>query len=111
MITVIETRPFIHAAKNVLSGEEVKQMITMIALNPECGDLLQGTGGLRKVRVGAKGKGKSGGARVIYYYYKESMPVFLFTVFAKGVKDNLTKAERNALAQAVKKEIDSYGKK
>ena len=106
MMTVIETRPFINAAKSVLSDKEVEDVITMIALDPESGDVMQGTGGIRKVRVGAKGKGKSGGARVIYYYYKESMPVF-----AKGVKSNLTKAERSALAQAVKKEIDSYGKK
>lgn len=63
------------------------------------------------MRVGAKGKGKSGGARVVYYYYNDSLPVFLFTVFAKGLKVDLTTAERNALAKAVRREIDAYAKK
>jgi len=111
MITVVETRPFVAAAKGVLTSAEIRDLITMLARDPECGVVMKGTGGIRKVRVGAKGKGKSGGARVIYYYYNESLPVFLFTVFAKGVKDNLTKDERNQLAKAVAQEIDRYGRK
>lgn len=65
------------------------------------GDLIEGTGGLRKLRFGKGNKGKSGGVRVIYYYHDLHMPTLLITIFAKNEKDNLSKAERNALAEVV----------
>jgi hypothetical protein len=60
---------------------------------------MQGTGGIRKLRWSAKGKGKSGGVRVIYYFHNGTMPLFLLTLFGKGEKANLSKAERNELAK------------
>ena len=60
---------------------------------------MKGTGGIRKLRWAAQGKGKSGGVRVIYYYHNRGMPLFLLTVFGKGEKSNLTKSERNELAR------------
>ncbi|WP_414716216.1 MULTISPECIES: type II toxin-antitoxin system RelE/ParE family toxin [unclassified Thalassolituus] len=63
------------------------------------GDILQGTGGIRKLRWSAQGRGKSGGARVVYFYHNGTMPLFLLTVFGKGEKANLSKAERNDLAR------------
>ncbi|HMB77536.1 MAG TPA: type II toxin-antitoxin system RelE/ParE family toxin [Kiloniellaceae bacterium] len=72
----------------------------MVARNPECGVLL--ADGLRKVRFALDGRGKSGGVRVIYYFYNEEIPIFLLEVFAKNQKDNLTKAELTKLAQAAK---------
>jgi hypothetical protein len=82
----------------------------MIALDPECGVLIQGTGGIRKARFAVGGKGKSGGVRVIYYYHSESIPVFLLDVFAKNEKANMTKKEMNALADLVKI-LKRYGEK
>lgn len=102
LITVAETAPFVARAKRRLTDEERHTLIDMIALNPECGVLIQGTGGIRKVRFAVGGKGKSGGVRIIYYYHNESIPVFLLDVFAKNEKANLTKAELNALADLVK---------
>ncbi len=61
------------------------------------GDLIQGTGGARKVRFAGRGKGKSGGYRVITFYAGERLPVFLLALYAKGERANLTKAERNEL--------------
>ena len=58
---------------------------------------MQGTGGARKLRWGAKGKGKRGGARVITFYAGRHVPVFLLTAFGKGEQANLSKAERNEL--------------
>jgi len=58
----------------------------MLARDPECGEIIQGTGGVRKVRVALPGRGKSGGARVIYYFHSERLPVFALTVFAKNEK-------------------------
>ncbi len=111
MMTVAETRSFEATAKGVLSEDEVAKVITMVAEDPECGDLIKGTGGVRKVRIPAKGKGKSGGARVVYYFHNEQIPVYLLTVFAKGDKDNLTKAERNQLAKVVKVIVEAYRKR
>lgn len=72
---------------------------------------MQGTGGIRKLRWAAQGKGKSGGVRVIYYYHNETIPLFLLTVFGKGEKANLSKAERNDLAKFTMTLVKHYGEK
>jgi hypothetical protein len=99
LITVVETKAFAASAKGRMKRQEVDALIDLLAVEPECGDLIQGTGGLRKVRFAVGGKGKSGSVRVVYYFHNDTMPVFLLTVFAKNEKDNLSKAERNALAK------------
>jgi hypothetical protein len=63
---------------------------------------MQGTGGVRKLRWGRGGRGKSGGVRVIYYFHSEVMPLYLLTVFGKNEKADLSKAERNELAGLVR---------
>jgi hypothetical protein len=63
---------------------------------------MQGTGGVRKVRVALAGRGKSGGARVIYYFHSDRLPVWALTVFAKNERANLTTAQRNAMAAVVR---------
>ena len=73
----------------------------MVAQEPTCGVLIEGTGGVRKVRFAVGSRGKSGGVRIVYYFHSEAMPVYLLTLFAKNEKANLTKAERNALARLV----------
>jgi hypothetical protein len=70
---------------------------------------MQGTGGIRKLRWPARGKGKSGGVRVIYYYHDGFMPLFLLTIFGKGEKANLSKAERNELAKFTSLLLKHYG--
>ncbi len=73
---------------------------------------MQGTGGIRKLRWSAQGKGKSCGVRIIYYHHNESLPLFLLTVFGKGEKANLTKAESNDLAKLTSLLVKNYrGKK
>jgi len=69
---------------------------------------MPGTGGVRKLRWASKGKGKSGDARVIYFYYNENIPLFLITIFGKNEKINLSKAERNELVKLVKELIKNY---
>ena len=80
----------------------------MLARNPKAGVVMQGTGGIRKLRLAISGKGKSGGARVIYYYLNNSMPLFLLTMFSKGEKENLSKGERNTLARLTRVLRQSY---
>lgn len=70
---------------------------------------MRGTGGIRKLRWAAKGKGKSGGVRVVYFYRDGAMPLFLLTVFAKSDKTNLSKKERNELAKFVAVLAKDYG--
>ncbi|GMN01273.1 type II toxin-antitoxin system RelE/ParE family toxin [Erythrobacter sp. MTPC3] len=100
MQTVIETESYLRAAKGAkMSEEEMTSAVDLVALDPEIGDVMQGTGGVRKVRLAGRGKGKSGGYRVVYFYGGGDIPVFLLTVFGKGEKANLTQGERNALRQ------------
>ena len=108
-VTVVETKAFTGRAKGRLSAAEVDRAIEVIARDPLCGDLIQGAGGIRKIRFAIKGKGKSGGVRIVYYYYNESMPVFLLTVFAKNEKADLARAERNALGKVARALRESYG--
>ena len=77
-------------------------VVNLIAANPEAGEIMPGCGGARKLRVAKPGKGKSGGYRVITYFAGATRPVFLLTVFGKNEKANLTKGERNALAEMTK---------
>lgn len=102
MHSVVETPAYLKDAEAIFTAAEREAIVTMVATDPECGDLMQGTGGVRKVRVGRGGKGKSGGGRVVYIHHDASHPIFLLTAFAKNEKANLTKAERNALAVFVK---------
>lgn len=103
MHTVVETNAYIAAADDAgMTADERADVVTIIANDPQAGAVMVGTGGARKLRVAKKGKGKSGGYRVIAYYAGIDRPVFLITVFGKGEKDNLTKGERNDLAKLTK---------
>ena len=109
MHVVVETAPFIVAVKAAgLSADELRRIVDRCAEHPEAGDVIQGTGGARKIRFAGRGKGKSGGYRVITFYSGTDLPVFLLTVFGKGERSDLSKAERNALAQLTKTLVDTY---
>lgn len=69
--------------------------------NPNAGDLIQGTGGIRKIRWARDAKGKSGGVRVIYYFHSDMMPLYLLAVFGKNEKANITAEEKNLLSKSV----------
>jgi hypothetical protein len=109
MQTIVELSEFQRKSNNLLSGSERQSIINYLAAHPASGDIMQGTGGIRKLRWSAHGKGKSGGVRVIYYYHNDSMPLFLLTVFGKGEKANLTKGERNELAKFTSMLVKKYG--
>jgi len=100
--TVVETAEFLARSSKLMSDEQRARVVEMLARDPECGEIMRGTGGVRKVRVALPGRGKSGGARVIYYFHGETLPLFALTVFAKNERANLTLAERNAMASVVR---------
>lgn len=101
MITIAETEPFQRKVAKLLSREEREDLIAYLAEHPSSGVLIEGTGGVRKLRWGRSGRGKSGGVRVIYYFHSEIMPLYLLAVFGKNEKANISREEKRALAKAV----------
>ena len=99
LTTVTEMPEYIRRSSDLLSEAERKALIDYLAAHPRSGDIMQGTGGIRKLRWGRGGKGKSGGVRVIYYYHNERIPLYLLTIFSKNERANLAKAEQNDLAR------------
>jgi hypothetical protein len=98
MHAVIETSAYLNdAAAAGMSDDERSGIVNFIAANPMAGVLMPGTGGARKLRFAGRGKGKSGGYRVVTYYAASDVPVFLLAVINKGERANLSKAEQNAL--------------
>ena len=102
LITVAETPQYVRCAERLLPAADRMEVVEYLAANPKAGDLMQGTGGVRKLRWARGGRGKSGGVRVIYYFHSEAMPLYLLTAFGKNESANLSKAERNALAGLVR---------
>ncbi len=101
MRTVAETPIFVKYANDIWSAEERIEFINWIAANPEAGDLIPGSGGCRKVRWSASGRGKRGGARVIYFLHAEHT-IWLLIAYAKAQYDNLP----TAFLAELKKEIE-----
>lgn len=98
MQTVIETLDYLADAKNAgMTEDERREVVSKLAANPMLGDEIPGTGGARKVRFASRGKGKSGGYRVITFYSGEDVPVFLLNVFAKGDRVDISQGERSEL--------------
>ena len=98
MLTVVETSAFARRAEKLLSIEEHEDLLFYLALHPESGDEIPGTGGVRKVRYAAKGKGKSGGVRVIYYFFDEENPLYAIFLYGKNEQANLTPEQKREVA-------------
>src|ERR1700746_3075690 len=108
--TVVETPTYLAIANKLFSEEERADIVALVAAEPECGDLIRGTGGFRRVWVARKGMGKSGGARGVYILRNERFRFFLITVFPKNQKENLSIAERNALKKRADSIFETYGR-
>ena len=101
MLTVAELPEYIRRVERLMSTSERLDIVNYLAAHPKAGDLMEGTGGVRKLRWGRGAQGKSGAVRVIYYVHSDRMPLYLLTLFAKNERANITKAERNELAGLV----------
>ena len=110
-MTVVETPGFLRDAAAAMAESERDEVVYFLAANPDAGDLMPDTGGARKLRWRAPGRGKRGGFRVIYYYHNEAIPLFLLNVFAKNEKANLTKAERNEMKALLPRLVAGYRKR
>jgi hypothetical protein len=109
MHTVIETADYLQDAKDVgLSAEEMVAIIEIISSDPKAGDVMVGTGGARKLRFGVGGTGKRRGIRTVHYFGGDDVPVFMLAVTKKSDRDNLSKAECNALRKELQGIADAY---
>ena len=95
----IETPTFTEDVTELLTGERYRELQWHLAENPKVGDVITGTGGLRKVRWATSGQGKRGGVRVIYYYVTSAAQIRMILIYKKGVKDDLTPKEKKILRQ------------
>ncbi|MEG3135408.1 type II toxin-antitoxin system RelE/ParE family toxin [Rouxiella sp. T17] len=81
----------------LLNDDEYRKFQQYLADNPLIGDVIPDTGGLRKIRWAAGGKGKSGGVRIIYYYLLSDLQIRLLLIYKKGIKDDLSQQEKKIL--------------
>jgi hypothetical protein len=100
-MTVVETARFLKDAKPLMSDSKREDLVVSVGANPEAGEIIPETCGVRKIRWALAGGGKRGGARVIYYYHNERLPLFLLAAYGKNEKANLSRAERNAMKRLV----------
>lgn len=102
-LTFIELTPFAKYRAEFLNDDEYRAFQNELLENPEKGDVIQGLGGLRKIRIAdsTRNKGKRGGARVIYLYVVIKNQIYLITAYGKGKKTDLSNDERKALLQVV----------
>jgi hypothetical protein len=110
-VSVIELAGFRRRAGDLLTLDQQDALIDLIAYEPTCGERMPGTSGLRKLRVARSGSGKRGGARVIYYFHDEDMPILLLAIYAKNEKGDLSAAEKRELATLVKEIVAQWKRK
>ncbi|MGH8427144.1 MAG: type II toxin-antitoxin system RelE/ParE family toxin [Gammaproteobacteria bacterium] len=97
----VETEVFTERIRKLADEESYAEFQFWLADNPQAGDVIPGTGGIRKVRMGVKGHGKRGGARVIYYHFVADQQIAMLYVYAKNERTDLTTAQRKALKKIV----------
>ena len=107
-ISVVETPEFLAVTRKMMTEEQRKELIDFLAYHPTSGDLIQGSGGVRKLRWGLEGRGKRGGARVIYFYHHAGMPVFMLTAYAKNDRSNLSPSDIDALKDLTVRLVKAY---
>jgi hypothetical protein len=105
--TIVETNAFTRKAAKLLTADEHDDLIVYLSNYYAAGDEIQGTGGVRKLRYAVGGRGKSGGVRVIYYFFDENNPILALLLYAKNEQSNLTTQEKKfvtSIAAALKAE-------
>jgi hypothetical protein len=103
-VVIVETRGFTARICGLLRDEDYRFLQLELVRNPEVGRVIQGTGGLRKLRWATSGRGKRGGARVIYFWHARSQHLLMLFVFPKNERADLTAAQRRALRKIVEME-------
>ena len=102
---IIETSIFTKKISSLLTSEEFRKLQNELILNPQRGKVIRGSGGLRKIRWGISGKGKSGGVRIIYYWMLKKNIILMLLVYPKNEQDDLTSSQLKTLKSLVEKEL------
>ncbi|KAA3654123.1 MAG: hypothetical protein DWQ10_17990 [Calditrichaeota bacterium] len=102
---IIETPIFTQKLKNLLSDDDYRNLQNTIIANPEAGNIIRGSNGLRKIRWTRQGSGKSGGVRVIYYWLKPKKIIIVLLLYPKNEQDNLTQEQLKILSNFVRQEF------
>lgn len=105
-MVIIETSIFTRRIKELMSDDEYRALQETLVNRPGMGDIVQGTGGLRKVRWKQEGHGKSGGVRVIYYWMTEDEQLYMLYVYTKSEQEDLTTKQKKALKLIVERWSD-----
>jgi len=103
MLTVIETPTFVRHARDYWSDDDRTNFVTFIAGNPDAGDVVPASGGVRKVRWGSVGRGKRGGVRVIYFNRLTDGEIWLLLIYGKSVRENIP----SHVLRQIKEEIEN----
>jgi hypothetical protein len=103
-VVIVETKSFTARIGDLLTADEYRKLQLELVQRPGAGKVIPGGGGIRKLRWGALGQGKRGGARVIYFWHAASETILMLFVFPKNERGDLTSAQRNALRLAVERE-------
>lgn len=106
VVIFLETPVFTCQIKELVEDEEYRLLQLRLVANPDAGDLIPRSGGLRKIRLGVAGRGKRGGARVIYYWVTAKSQIYMLLVYAKNVREDLTADQLQILRALVKQEFD-----
>jgi hypothetical protein len=101
VLTLVPIGTFEEQARKLLGDAGFEYLLEFLAKRPKAGRVIQGAGGLRKVRMAQPGKGKRGSTRVIYYFQNESKPILLLLIYAKADQENLTSAQKHVLKKYV----------
>ncbi|MGB5830887.1 MAG: hypothetical protein WBG92_02715 [Thiohalocapsa sp.] len=106
-LTFFETPVFTRLAPGYLDDADFRRLQEVLLEEPARGDVIQGTGGFRKLRWDdpRRGKGKRGGLRIIYYWLEGDHQIWLFTIYSKGEVADLSADEKRALKQAIHTEL------
>jgi len=105
-MVIIETSMFTKKIRNLLNDEEYRTLQNILVEMPSSGKIVQGSGGIRKIRSGGSGRGKRGGIRVIYYWATNHDQIFMLYAYAKNERDDLTKDQLSMLRKAVVSEFE-----
>ncbi|GLH48738.1 type II toxin-antitoxin system RelE/ParE family toxin [Pseudomonas lactis] len=97
----IETSVFTRRVKELIDEDAYMAFQNVLVVNPAAGDVIEGTGGIRKIRVAAKSHGKRGGARVIYYHFASASQIVLLMIYPKNEQQDLSADERKSLKAAI----------
>jgi hypothetical protein len=109
LIIVVESDSYLSRAEKLMSESERGHVVDLIAIAPESGVVVKGTGGLRKLRIPLAGRGKRGGGRVVYWFHSVGFPAVLLWVYAKNEADDLSSEQRKRMVAIADRLLESFG--